>query len=300
MDPAAAACPIDTDHEQLVVSYDSDRGALWYRLNPSPRPCFNAPLLRELRHLQADLVRANRGARERGDTLPIRYAILASARADVFNLGGDLALFSQLIRRRDRGALLAYATACIDVLHPNAVGFDQSVTTISLVQGDALAGGFEAALSSHVVVAERQARFGLPEVLFNLIPGMGAYSFLSRRLGPAAVDHLILGGEMLTADEMLDLGLVDVVVDEGRGEAAVMDCLTRYERRRNAYTTLRRVRQLVHPITYDELIAVTTIWVDAALRLSPRDLRMIDRLVAAQDRAFGDPPAAEQAMRATG
>ncbi len=185
------------------------------------------------------------------------------------------------------------------MLYPNAVGFDQPVTTVSLVQGDALAGGFEAAISSHLIVAERQARFGLPEVLFNLIPGMGAYSFLSRRLGPKAVDHLILGGDLLTADAMQELGLVDIVVDEGRGEEAVMSHLTRHERRCNAYATLREVRQLVHPITYDELIGVTTIWVDAALRLGARDLRMIERLVTAQDRAFNaEQPSNE--MRATG
>ena len=51
------------------------------------------------------------------------------------------------------------------------------------MQGECLGGGFEAALSSDVIVAEKSARFGFPEILFNLFPGMGAYSFLERKIG---------------------------------------------------------------------------------------------------------------------
>jgi len=51
------------------------------------------------------------------------------------------------------------------------------LTTISLAQGDALGGGFEAALSCSVIIAERRARFGFPEVMFNLFPGMGPTAF---------------------------------------------------------------------------------------------------------------------------
>jgi DSF synthase len=45
-----------------------------------------------------------------------------------------------------------------------------TMTTISLVQGDALGGGFEAALTSDVIIAEESAQMGLPEILFNLFP----------------------------------------------------------------------------------------------------------------------------------
>ena len=52
--------------------------------------------------------------------------------------------------------------------------------TVALIQGDAIGGGFEAMLTNDVVIAERTAKFGLPEILFNLFPGMGAHSFLKR------------------------------------------------------------------------------------------------------------------------
>lgn len=281
---SADPLPVPDGFRQLELQYCSERRALWYHLKPFERPCFNRELLQELRRFQQDVTRVNQAALAAGQPVPVRYTILASRCEGVFNLGGDLALFAELIRQGNRATLLDYATACIDVLYPNAVGFDQPVTTMTLVQGDALAGGFEAAISSHVVIAERQARFGLPEVLFNLIPGMGAFTFLSRRVSPEVAERLILGGDLISADHMHELGLVDVVVGPGRGPEAVDHYLAQHHKRHNAHAALRRVRQLVNPITYEELLAVTTIWVDAALQLSSRDLRVIERIVAAQDR----------------
>ena len=71
------------------------------------------------------------------------------------------------------------------ILHRNMLGLGLPLITIALVQGEALGGGFESILSFDVVIAERDARFGLPEAMFGLFPGMGAHSFLSRRLGSA-------------------------------------------------------------------------------------------------------------------
>jgi DSF synthase len=277
--------PVAGDYEQLEVRYDARLRALWYLLNPRRRPCFNGDLLRELRRFQLDLIHANETAAALGQELPIRYTVFASAVPGVFNLGGDLELFAGLIRTQDREGLLRYATACIDVLYPNAVAYRQPVTTVTLVQGDALAGGFEAAISSEVVIAERSARFGLPEILFNLIPGMGAYSFLIRRVSPDVARELIFSGRTLSADQMCELRLVDLVVNDGDGVEAVNDFLSQFHKRGNAHAAFDRVRQLVNPVSYDELIAITRIWVDAALALTDRDLRVIGRILQAQDRA---------------
>src|SRR3712207_4090014 len=100
---------------------------------------------------------------------------------------------------------------------------DLPVITVALVQGDALGGGFECALAHDLIVAERSAKFGLPEVLFNLFPGMGAYSFLSRRIGRQAAERMILSGRVHTAEELHEMGLVDVLAPDGEGEEAVLD-----------------------------------------------------------------------------
>lgn len=271
-------------YEQLSVRYDDEFGAVWYTLEPRDRPCFNLDLLAELRQFQLRIEAVIREAAARGEPLPVRYTVLASAVPGVFNLGGDLQLFARLIRHQDRQGLFRYAKACIDVLYPNAVNFDQPLTTITLVQGDALGGGFEAAVSSNVVISERGAKYGLPEVLFNLVPGMGAYSFLIRRTSPDTAERIIMSGDLLSAHDMRELRLVDRVVDDGKGEQAVLDFMRTHRKRSNAHAAMGRIRRCIQPVTYEELITITRIWVDAALQLTERDLLLIERLIQAQNR----------------
>jgi DSF synthase len=147
-----------------------------------------------------------------------------------------------------------------------------------------LGGGFESALAHDLIVAERGAKMGLPEILFNLFPGMGAYSFLSRRLGMVAAERMIASGRVYTAEELHDMGVVDVLADDGRGREALREYLVQHRRRRNALSSMYQVRRRVNPVTYQELKDVVDLWVDAALRLEETDLRKMARLTAAQDR----------------
>ena len=112
--------------------------------------------------------------------------VTASRISGIFNVGGDLALFAMLIKAGDRAALEQYAKLCIDNIYPRTQAFfSPALTKITLVQGDALGGGFECALAADVIVAEESAQMGLPEILFNLFPGMGAYSLLRAALACA-------------------------------------------------------------------------------------------------------------------
>ncbi len=115
-------------YEQLFVRYDEDQKALWYHLAPRSRPCFNMDLLAELKqfHRKIEMVNHHAGHSSENSSensfdhdvasLPIRYTVIASSIPGVFNLGGDLHLFSKLIRNGDRDGLFRYAEACIDVL----------------------------------------------------------------------------------------------------------------------------------------------------------------------------------------
>ena len=78
-------------------------------------------------------------------------------------------------------------------------------------------------------------KFGLPEILFNLFPGMGAFSFLSRKIGLTRAQKMILGGRIYSATELHEMGLIDVLADDGRGEDAV-----------RAYIAENRHRHIVH------------------------------------------------------
>ena len=103
--------------------------------------------------------------------------------------------------------------------------------TIGLAQGDALGGGFESLLSFNVIIAERGAKFGFPETMFGLFPGMGAYSLVSRRVGAAFAEEMMLTGRIYSAEEMKEIGLVHMVVEPGQGIEAARDYMQRNKRR---------------------------------------------------------------------
>jgi DSF synthase len=204
----------------------------------------------------------------------------------MFNLGGHLPLFMRLIEEKDREGLRRYAHACVEGQYRWAVNHNLPVCTIALVQGDALGGGFEAALAHNFIIAERNAKFGLPEVLFNLFPGMGAYSFLSRRLDAARAEKMIMSGRVYSAEELHEMGIIDKIAENGCGIDAVYDFIR--ERRRVCCTSqaMIKARQMVNPITREELIDITELWVETALKLSQSDLRKMKHLAIAQDRRW--------------
>jgi len=268
---------------QLTARFDKESRAMWSRWTPEPRPCFNPALLADIRTYYDFLSQGPGHIDCYGDEQPVEYVILASGIPGVFNLGGDLDLFKQLIDAQDRTGLLRYGRACIDVLYRNYVGHDLPVTTISLVQGECLGGGFEAALSSDMIVAEKSARFGFPEILFNLFPGMGAYSFLERRIGQRPAEQMLTSGRIYSAEEMLAAGVIDEIAADGEGEAAIATLIKRRQRSRNGLAALAATRRRVHRLDFSELLDIVQIWVDAALRLNPRDLKLMQRLVSRQN-----------------
>jgi DSF synthase len=268
-------------YEELELSRDPDGRTLWCYMRPKQRPSFTPSLLRDLIALRRSLQAAQ--ATDFLAPLP-RYFVGGSRLPHIYNLGGDLSFFAEKIRARDREGLQRYAYDCVDVGYHMWTGFGLPIITIALVQGDALGGGFEGALSFNVVIAEKSAKFGLPEILVNLFPGMGAYSFISRKLDAARAERMILSGEIYSAQELHDLGLIDVVAEDGQGEAAVRDYIARQAKHHPVHRSLRAVRNRVIPLTLEELRDVADIWVDHALALEESDLRKMERLRSAQDR----------------
>jgi DSF synthase len=270
---------------QVERRFDDVLGIFWAYMNPHPRACFNVQLLAELRAYIDTIVENDGWITHNGSRLRIRYGVLASRLPGVFNLGGDLELFRTYIESRNRAALIAYGERCVDNLYPWHRNCDLPMTTISLVQGEALGGGFEAALAATVLIAEDGARMGFPEILFNMFPGMGAFSFLSRKVGKRTAAELITSGAVYTARQLFDMGVVDVITAEGTGEAAVAAYVRKHARYANGRQAFERARSEIDPVSREELMRVVEVWADAALRVQDRDLRMMERLVRAQERA---------------
>ena len=278
--------PIRIHYAQLVTRFDPEFGISWVEMNPEGVPCCSQELLTELNRYNKSIENSGGKMLVGNELHVINFSVVSSLIPKVFNLGGNLELFSQLIKNKDSKSLLGYATLCIDVIFSRVNHYDLPLTTISLVQGDALGGGFEAVLSSDVIIAERGAKMGFPEILFNLFPGMGAYSLLARKIGSSQAERLILSGKLYSAVELHELGLVDVVAEDGFGEEAVHEYVEQQTRRSNGYMALRKARQRFNPVTYHELIDITKIWVDAAFRLTNNDLKVMDRFVRSQKKHF--------------
>ncbi|MBI2969343.1 MAG: enoyl-CoA hydratase/isomerase family protein, partial [Gammaproteobacteria bacterium] len=207
--------------DQIQVRIDPEYGILWVYQKPSPRPCFNPALIAEVRSVQLMLESYDGRLPFQGRLVPIHYHVLDSKTPGIFSMGGDLDLFRDHVIRRDKDGLLRYAKSCIDTIHNFIVGFRLPITTVSLVRGDALGGGFEVALSGHVVIAEEQVEMGFPEILFNIFPGMGGYHLLCQRLPVVQVEKMMLSGRRYGAPELHQMGVVDVLAGAGRGEQAL-------------------------------------------------------------------------------
>lgn len=265
-------------YSQLHTYYDEKYKIGWFLMNGAPRPCFTPTLLNELSSYLANV----KDEMAATDDQKYDYLVVGSNVTGVFNLGGDLDLFTALIKQGNRDALLDYAIHCIDILYANMFHFDTDLTTVSLIQGDALGGGFEASLSSNLIIAERGVKMGLPEVIFNLFPGMGAYSILSRKVGAATAEKMILSGKLYMAEELFDMGVVDILAEKGEGELALYKYIKQTKKSPNSYKAMAKVKDICNPITYEELIAVANVWADAALNLTEKDIKMMTRLVNRQ------------------
>ncbi|MGU3656072.1 crotonase/enoyl-CoA hydratase family protein [Methylobacterium fujisawaense] len=262
---------------EIRVEYED--GIAWSWMHPIGRPAVTATMIAET----AIWVRELAVLGEAGD---VRFAVLGSKFPGIYNLGGDLKLFAQLIRAGSLDRLVRYGMECVAWTSGLRRATDAGVVTVSLVQGTAMGGGFEASLYTDLLVAERQAKFALPEALFNLFPGMGAVSHLARRVGRRRAREMLLDGLDFDAPTLHAEGVVDILADEGRGQDAVREYARKYRRRHNALRSICGAMRETGPSDV-ELEAIVRLWAEAALRIGETDLRMMEKLVARQERLLG-------------
>jgi DSF synthase len=271
-------------YDQLVTDFNEELGIMWCYMNPYPRPCFTPQLLNDLSgflHVMRNKISSD--IRLKGSPT-IKYIVFGSYKPGVFSLGGDLALFTECIEAGDRDKLSKYMRLSIEVMYSIYTNMDIPITTISLIRGNALGAGFEGALSCDYMITEKDVQLGFPEVLFNMFPGMGAYSFLARKIDPVQVEKMILSGRIYTAQELHDMCLVDVVAENGYGEVEVENFIKKLEKSRNTRVAVLKMRNMINPVSFEEMLSIGEVWVESAMSLSAKELRTMQRLVRSQDR----------------
>jgi len=268
-------------YDEITVRYDTDSAAIWCYLNLKEHPCYTPKSLQEMHSLQLSIVEYFKSHHMNPKT-PIRYLILASQTDGVFNYGGDLELFSKFVAHKDRRSLSNYAQKCIDVIHLQSKNLNLPITTIALVEGTALGGGFEAALSCDIIIAQKDTKFGFPEIRYNLFPGMGAFSLLARRIGLQKTEEILTNGKIYTAQELHRLGIVTILAEPNEGQKTLDKFIQKESRLFNGTQAIRSAKNIYNNIDYLELLDISKVWVEAALKLKSKDLKLMKQLVRVQ------------------
>ena len=265
-------------YKYIRLEWSPELAALRVRTCVKPIQCYSLAAMAELQRVLLDIA---------DSPGLVRHFVMTSDVPGVFNFGGDLSLFVLLIRARDLDSLRMYGRRCVDLVWWMENASQLGVHTTVLVQGDTLGGGLESVLPFHKVIFERSAQAGFPEVLFNLFPGMGAWNFTIRKAGFSVANEMILSGRLYTADQLYRRHLVDVVVEDGEGEAALSAVVNAVHPRLRGTLAALEARRLAAPITYAALMQIVEQWTETAMTLTDRDLRLMERLARAQVRKAG-------------
>ena len=266
----------------LDLSYDESRRALWIHLTERAPAYVSLELIQDL--LGVNNVFATTLSANRTSEPEIDFKVIASKRAGVFSLGGDLASFRYFIDQGNRNAMTQYANAALDAIWTNARASVDGMTTVSLVQGEAQGGGFEAALSAHVLVAEKGAMFGFPEALFGMFPGMGGYALLSARTSAECARRLIGSTNRYPAEMLFEMGVVDLLAEPGMGQATLDEWMSNATEESTA-----PYRTRFDALDRSQLVDSIDEWVEQAMCLSQRQLRTMGYILEAQKRASAKP-----------
>jgi DSF synthase len=271
------------EDSSLATRLDNSLDTLWVSLQAVPgRPLnFSPELLAGFERL-LDRIEANDWHwREDSREGRLRYLVLSSSHPRHFALGGDLAYFQSCIESGSAGALRAYSLRCLELVR-RIYAATHEVTTVTLVQGRALGGGFETALSATHLIAERGAEFGFPEIAFGTFPCTGGMTLLANRIGLRRAAAFMRNARIHSAAELHAQGVVDELCEPGEGPAAVQRFIAEHRRRYNARMALQRAEARMGGFDLVEMRTVVEDWVATAMALSAEERRVLDTLVRMQ------------------
>ncbi len=245
---------------------------LWCILHDQARRSVTLAQLKSARAIDEKLLLGSWGT--------VTSKVISSRVPGVFSLGGDLRFFLDCIQKGDRSSLTEYALLAIRAVWSNASGLaPRKINTLAVLQGEAQGGGFEAALSCDMIIAERGAHCGFPESLFGMFPGMGAEALLNSRVDRAVAQKIVKSANRYTTEFLFEIGVIDKLVAKGTGLVVASNVTSNpsqfdFENRRK-----RRLMEL----SLTDLVEGVERWVDQAFALSKNHLRAITYIVAAQD-----------------
>lgn len=152
------------------------------------------------------------------DTESAHALVIRSTVRGGFSAGADLRELYHGLESRPEREHESVLREFLDRIHSVMNRLDMlPLTTIGVIHGICFGGGFELALTCDILIAEKSARFGFPELRLGIIPGFGGIPRLRRDVGNGLVRDLLLTGRSVGARKALAAGLVSQVVANGEG-----------------------------------------------------------------------------------
>lgn len=195
--------------EFVTVSTDGD-GVATLRLDRPPMNALNRQIWREL----------GDAARQLTDDDAVRAVVIWGGEK-IFAAGADI----KQMREMDFAEFFAHGGGLQESFKALA---RVPKVTIAAINGYALGGGCELALTADFRFAADDAKLGQPEILLGLIPGAGGTQRLARLVGVAKAKEMVYGGGMYSAQECAEMGLVDKVVPAEEAYSSAVEAARRY------------------------------------------------------------------------
>ena len=180
------------DYKYLNLRIENRVG--WIEYNRPPINAFNWEMLREVPAALEELLQDQK----------IRVIVFASAIEKYFSTGADLRIFDG-IGKKDMGKWVSICHGLVSLMRKS------HKPLLAEIRGVATGGGLEMVLHCDVRFAANNSRLGQPEINIGFIPPVGATQALARLLGRSRALRYLYGGTLVTAEEALKMGLVDLI-----------------------------------------------------------------------------------------
>ena len=185
------------NYENILVSQETKSATITIN-RPTKLNALNKVTIIELQHAFTSLEKNKE----------IRVIILTGSGEKAFVAGADISEFAHFSESEGADLALQGQTGLFDLIE------NLSTPVIAAVNGFALGGGLELAMSCHFRVASENAKMGLPEVTLGVIPGYGGTQRLPQLVGKGKAMEMILTAGMLNAEEAKTYGLVNYVLPQ--------------------------------------------------------------------------------------
>nr|WP_315153501.1 crotonase/enoyl-CoA hydratase family protein [uncultured Flavobacterium sp.] len=211
------------------------------------------------------------------ETEKLTHVFFKSPNKKVWSMGGDLEMFLNCINNNDVNQLKDYAYKCVKSVHEINNGFRTNAIVVAVVEGNAFGGGFECALSTHYIIAEEHVKFSFPESLFGTFPGMGAYSFLTRKVGFFKAEEMINSSQKWDTSEMYNLSLINHIAKTQNGIKEALELKSK-----NAFIRKNQFETVCSNLKVDELLEIVDIWIHQVMSLGTDKIDFMRKLIDAQ------------------